>query len=243
MPSFHHDLFDAVAFDFDGTLADTEKAHMEARLRAYEELAVELDKPHLATVAMEIHAEAHHHGSDSLSMNAWVLEQIKESTTLAKTIAARKTENYHSIAKAGMEALPGAVDFVKLARKRWGDNIFIVTTAYRDQEVVPFLARYGLRRAFRNRQLITREDVKTIKPSPEAYRLLLGKLALSATPERLLVVEDTPNGVESARGAGAMVAGLVKEGDLAKLTEQENFRRADEFVNNFEELADIVGIA
>lgn len=70
--------------------------------------------------------------------------------------------------------------------------------------------------------------------------LLLKKLGLEATPERLLVVEDTPNGVESARGAGAMVAGMLAAGDREGLLVQQGFRRADDFAESFEELSDMI---
>ncbi len=247
MPSFHHDLFDAVAFDFDGTLADTDRAHTQARLLAYRELAVELGKPELAQIDPAIHAHAHRHGSDALSINTWVLQMAgiirnKRVQALPKLIAKRKTENYHALAKEGLEAMPGAIEFVALAQKIWGEMMFIVTTAHRDEEVVPFLGRHGLCQALKGEQLITREDVATLKPSPEAYTLLLKKLGLEARPERLLVVEDTPNGVEAARGAGAMVVGMLAAGDREGLLVQQGFRRADDFAESFEELGDMIDV-
>ncbi|MFL6199468.1 MAG: HAD family hydrolase [Thermoanaerobaculia bacterium] len=48
--------------------------------------------------------------------------------------------------------------------------------------------------------VISREDVSNTKPDPEPYRLAIG--LLGAVPERCLAVEDTEVGVASAKSAG-----------------------------------------
>ena len=250
MPSFHHNYFDAIALDFDGTLADTERAHTDARLLAYQQLAVELERPELAAIDPAIHAEAHHHGSDPLSINMWVLMKAgilrnRDSKKIPTAIVKRKTENYHEMSLKGLEPMPGALEFVALAHQIWGEKIFIVTTAHRDEEVIPFLGRHGLTQTFKDteRQLITRESLqnpKNLKPSPEAYMILLKMLGLEATPERLLAIEDTPNGIESARGAGAIAVGILTPSCREAMLDAEDYRRADFFAEGFDDLAAII---
>jgi HAD superfamily hydrolase (TIGR01509 family) len=51
--------------------------------------------------------------------------------------------------------------------------------------------------------VISNEDVRKPKPDPEIYQLALARLGLA--PAEVLIVEDAPHGVESARRAGAFV--------------------------------------
>ena len=54
--------------------------------------------------------------------------------------------------------------------------------------------------------LITADDVANGKPFPEPY--LLGAQHLSVSPERCIVVEDAPAGVEAGKRAGMRVIGI-----------------------------------
>jgi beta-phosphoglucomutase-like phosphatase (HAD superfamily) len=51
--------------------------------------------------------------------------------------------------------------------------------------------------------IITGEDVAKKKPDPEAYRLALARLGVSA--DEAIAFEDSKNGVVAARGAGLQV--------------------------------------
>ena len=51
--------------------------------------------------------------------------------------------------------------------------------------------------------VISNEDVKTPKPSPEGYNLAIKKFDLE--PEECMIVEDAPKGLEAARQTGANV--------------------------------------
>jgi HAD superfamily hydrolase (TIGR01509 family) len=51
--------------------------------------------------------------------------------------------------------------------------------------------------------VISNEDVRTPKPSPEGYNLAIKKFDLK--PEECMIVEDAPKGLEAARQTGANV--------------------------------------
>jgi HAD superfamily hydrolase (TIGR01509 family) len=69
------------------------------------------------------------------------------------------------------------------------------------------LNRHGL--AGRFAFVLTSEDVTRGKPDPEIYRLAAARFAVHAG--ELLVLEDSPAGVEAARGAGAVVVAIPHE--------------------------------
>jgi len=63
--------------------------------------------------------------------------------------------------------------------------------------------------------LITADDVKRGKPNPEGYMLAARRLSMA--PDRCVVVEDAPAGVDAARAAGMRVVGLTTTHSRAEL--------------------------
>lgn len=243
MPNPHNSEFKAVGLDFDGTLADSDKAHFEARLLAYEQLAVDLDRPDLARISPAIHAEGHHHGSNPLDINEWVIRQSRitvEGVDLVEEVVKRKKANYLELAKEGLEARPGAIEFATAALRRWSERTAIVTTAHLD-EVLPFLARYGLLSSFNRRQLITRESVEKLKPDPEAYEKVRRQLGLKAL-DRLLAIEDAPHGIAAARAAGATVIALSTPEYQQELLKLEGGNRPHAIAGSFDDISSMLGI-
>jgi HAD superfamily hydrolase (TIGR01509 family) len=68
------------------------------------------------------------------------------------------------------------------------------------------LERFGLARHFGNRLFSAAEHVARGKPHPDIY--LYAARELGVRPAQVLVIEDTPTGVKSARAAGMTVVGL-----------------------------------
>jgi mannitol-1-/sugar-/sorbitol-6-phosphatase len=65
--------------------------------------------------------------------------------------------------------------------------------------------------------IVTADDVTEGKPAPEPY--LLGAKRLGLAPERCLVVEDAPAGIQAGRGAGIRVLGISSTHARDKLLE------------------------
>jgi len=51
--------------------------------------------------------------------------------------------------------------------------------------------------------IVSKEDVTSVKPAPDAYQLALRKLRVSA--KSAVAIEDSPTGLASARAAGIRV--------------------------------------
>jgi HAD superfamily hydrolase (TIGR01509 family) len=68
------------------------------------------------------------------------------------------------------------------------------------------LERFGLAHHFGDRLFSAAEHVERGKPCPDIYLHAAG--ALGVRPADVLVIEDTPTGIRSARAAGMTVVGL-----------------------------------
>jgi mannitol-1-/sugar-/sorbitol-6-phosphatase len=61
---------------------------------------------------------------------------------------------------------------------------------------------------------VSAEDVHRGKPDPEVFLVAASKLGVP--PERCIVVEDAPHGIEAARAAGMKSIVVSREGKLLK---------------------------
>jgi beta-phosphoglucomutase len=80
--------------------------------------------------------------------------------------------------------------------------------------------------------LITEKDTERHKPFPDPYIKALQ--ALPASVDSTVVIEDSPNGIKSAKEAGCKVFALTTSFKKEKLIE------ADEILNNYKEIAEIL---
>jgi phosphoglycolate phosphatase/beta-phosphoglucomutase len=204
----------AVLLDFNGVLVDDEAIHGELIQRVLAEEGIE----HGSQWCRELFA-----GRDERSALTRILaEQGREAGPAAVLrLVARKARYYQEVARRqGFTFYPGALELVEGAARQ-GLMLGLVSGALRE-EVVQALHQASLRRYFK--VLVTAEDVREGKPSPEAYLLAVDLLnAEPPLPERLLhphevlAVEDSPAGVEAARQAGLTtlaVASLYSPADL-----------------------------
>ena len=90
---------------------------------------------------------------------------------------------------------PGVAELVRVLHGR--AKLAVVSGTWREN-IEAVLQASGLADAFD--LIVAKEDVTRRKPDPEAYLLALKKLRLS--PKSVLVLEESPSGLASARAAG-----------------------------------------
>ena len=177
---------DAVLFDMDGTLVDSDAA-VERSWRAW---AVEnrLDEAEVLAHAQGVPADHTIRrflpGLDDAMVHRHVLAQLAgERVDLTDVVPT-----------------PGAHRALAAVRRR-GLAWAVVTSA--DRKLAQ--ARLG-HCDITSPLLITIDDVTRGKPDPQSYLIAADRLAVD--PTRCLVVEDSDAGIAAGRAAGAIVAGL-----------------------------------
>jgi HAD superfamily hydrolase (TIGR01509 family) len=197
-------MLQALLWDVDGTLAETERdGHLVAFNQAFSELAVpwrwdDAQYARLLRVAG---------GRERLLHDMRGREQAPESEperiALAERIHRRKNQIYAGIVGAGRVPLrPGVLPlFEDCARQ--GVRMGIATTT--TEANVEALMSGHLGSAWRSRfaTVVCAEQAPLKKPDPQVYRRALQELALE--PEAALAIEDSPAGVQAARAAGVAV--------------------------------------
>ncbi len=95
---------------------------------------------------------------------------------------------------------PGVPALIRLLKDHHRLRLAVVSGTWRGN-VATVLEAAGLTGSID--LIVGKEDVKAVKPDPEAYRLALKRLKVAA--KDAMALEDSPTGLTSARGAGLKV--------------------------------------
>ena len=192
---------EAVVFDMDGLMLDSERAINACMARASRELGHDLpDSLWLQMIG----------GGDGLCRRL-LSERIGDDAT--GELLARAQAMYDVVADAGIDHRPGIVDLLDWLVARGIPRA--VATSTRRPLAIRKLAAAGLLPYFD--AVCTSSDVAAPKPAPDVYLLAASKLGIE--PARCLVLEDSPTGVRAALAAGmtpVQVPDLLEPDDAAR---------------------------
>ena len=121
--------------------------------------------------------------------------------------------------------LPGVLEFLRNVEKM--KLPMAVASSSNRAWVEGYLEKLKLLQFFKT--VCTSDDVKAVKPDPELFLLAASRLALD--PSEVIVFEDSPNGIRSAKAAGMVCIAVPN-----KITADMDLSMADGIVCSFIEL-------
>lgn len=184
--------FDAIIFDFDGVLLESEYAGN----RQIAEYLTSIGHPTSPEDSMANFMGLA--GADFLgAIERWIGRAVPEDFH-----AARAQEDRRAL-EEGLPAVAGAIRFI--------DSLPVslpraIASSSRSDWIVRHLQHLGVRDAFGDKIFSGREHVANGKPAPDIY--LHAAAALGVDIHRAVILEDSPVGVTGAVASGAHVIGL-----------------------------------
>lgn len=177
----------AVVFDLDGVIIDTEEVWEEVR-RAY---AAEHGRQFLPDSQQQMMGMSTPEWSRHLAEDVGV---GLPSEQVATEVLARMAERY----RADLPLIPGSVDAVRRIAAAWPVALASSSARILIDQV---LASAGLTDVFR--VTLSTEEVPRGKPAPDVYEAAVARLGLTSAV--CAAVEDSSNGLRSAAAAGLAV--------------------------------------
>jgi len=200
----------AVIFDMDGVITDSEPLYSEAVNLVLAKAGASLtDEDHRAIMGSSIDFTWQY------VIDRFGLEGTLEDWKPSYDHAVVELLSSNVIASDGLGWLLNAL-------KSLGIRIGLATSSQRNW-VEAVLSRLAVTDAFD--AIATTEMVEQAKPAPDVYLLAATKLGIG--PERCIAIEDTPRGIASAKSAGMFVI-AVRTGSTAQM----DVSAADQVIDN-----------
>jgi beta-phosphoglucomutase len=209
-------VIDALVFDFDGVLADSEPIH----LRAYQETLEPLGRslPREEYYARYLGYNDHDMFKALAAERGWALGEAE-----IEALIADKGRIFDSLLEGGDHLYPGAAGAIVRLAARY--PLGIAWGALRHDIAARLRAR-GLDRNFLF--IVAPGDTPASKPAPDPYARAATLHGLP--PSQCLAIEDSRWGIESAKGAGLWCVGITNTYPVSELL------GADAIITSLDEL-------
>jgi len=184
---------DGLLLDLDGTLADTERLHLQAHRQVLEEQGILVEDSEIVRNV----------GGHDRAFYLELQERHGVPGDIEHWLADKEAAVWRAISSGAVEAMPGAHALIGAAAQRDVSCVVVTNSARIVAEAV--LEGCGLAAALPHR--VCWEDTVEHKPHPAPYLRGLG--LLNADPTRVHALEDSIPGVRSATAAGLRCIGCA----------------------------------
>jgi HAD superfamily hydrolase (TIGR01509 family) len=208
--------FDAIIFDHDGTLVDTETPDIRACQMLYDELNAPFDPQRWAALV-----------AGSIAGYDVLLDDLSNfhGNGLTRDDLWKRLRELWKITYEQVELSPG-VDTLLPQLRAAGYPLGVASASDR-KWIERWMSTFNLLPYFQ--VIAASDDVIHNKPAPDVY--LSAAMKLGVLPERCLVFEDSLTGVQSAKAAGMTVVAVPSH-----ITRNLDFSHADAVIDGLDKV-------
>lgn len=222
--------YEVIFFDFDGVIADTEWQHFAAFNKVLNNYGIKITKSEYLNQYLAYDDKGCFSKVFKEKLNKRLSK--KQITKLIK----EKTKILMSLIKQNFNYYKDAIEFINYIHNKFKNIKLCIVSGALKQEIVYILKRLNIHKFFI--AIVSAEDVKNGKPSPEPFfvakHVVEKKIKKKLNKDRILVVEDSINGIKSAIEAGFKVIAVAHTYSLKSLKQTKPYllvKSLDELIN------------
>ena len=208
-------MIEAVIFDMDGVLINSEHLHLKAMNRVLQDLGLKV------TISTKEHDQ--YVGGRTIDMCCKVKEKYN-LTISAQELEKRKTVQYLKYIETddGIEPVAGVVDLIHDLQCH-GLSLAVASSSI--QQVIEIvLDKFKIRECFS--AIVGGDQVEHGKPAPDIF--LMAATRLHMPKNSCVVIEDSTHGIKAAKDAGMQCVGFYNPS-----SGEQNLEDADMVVTDF----------
>ena len=209
-------MIEAVIFDMDGTLVDTEPFNTE------------IEKRQFRLNNLEISEEEHQKYLGVASDAMWheIAMQYRLQLSVSELVDQAHKESLRYLSE--VEQIPVMPGLVELLEKLQEKKCPMAVASSSTPEIIDLvLTRANLKKYFRT--IVSAQEAGRSKPAPDVFLLTAKKMEVA--PEKCLVVEDSPNGIKAAVAAGMICVAYEGPG-----SNPHELKEADAIIQSYAQL-------
>ncbi len=210
-----------IFFDFDGVVVDSEPLHAKAKKLVLDKLSIQYDN----NIFDQYKGLTDKAFFDAISNSLGVHNHSSKELLDMKNLFFERLLNE-------LKLVDGFLIFNEKIRNKGIKTALVSSTSLYSLKLIDEI--YHIVNLFD--LVITGVDTDKHKPHPDPY--LKALKILQVNPNNTVVIEDSPNGIISAKKAGCFVYGIIGSFSSEILIESG----ADEIVESYEELENIIGV-
>jgi HAD superfamily hydrolase (TIGR01509 family) len=187
-------MFEAVIFDMDGVIIDSEPFHLEVNIELYRKLNIDMSSEEYFDRFI---------GTSNQQMWSYLKDRYALPQTLQQLLDLATRSLVDHLQQLRIDPIPGVVDLMQQLLDR-GTRLALASSSPREV-IDAVVGKFGMAPFFT--AVVSGDDVVRAKPDPEIFLKAAGTLKVQ--PASCVVIEDSMRGVSAAKAAGMRCIAFV----------------------------------
>lgn len=221
---------EAVIFDFDGVIVDTEPLHY----KAFQQILA----PMGLGFSWEQYIETYMGFDDrDAFVEAFKAKGRQLGHDELAQLVATKADIFLEVIRSGVTPYPGVIELIR--KLHHADTPLAICSGALRSDIMPILEMLKISDCFSI--IVTADEVAKSKPDPECYRVAFERVSAHwpgslQAPAQALAIEDTPAGIAAATRAGLQVIAVTNS------YHGDHLSAADLIVESLEQLSESLSL-
>ena len=207
-----------IIFDFDGVILDSENSHFIAFNEGLKNLNINISEDEYYSKYISL-------DDRGVITNVVNDKNISVTNEEIDMIIKNKNDYFESRLIDNSKLFPGVEELIIQLSKNF---VLSIGSGANRSEIIKTLKNNNILDYFEI--IVSANEVNNPKPNPETYNRVLDNINTDFNINEIIVIEDSPGGIEAAKSAGLKCIAITNTFDNKQL------RKADIIVSNYEDI-------